>query len=66
MAVGTRHADYATLLYPQTWHTSSPTSGDGSVVIVRLWTKSHGVCLIVCLFVCLSIKMHSPSSNGVI
>jgi hypothetical protein len=34
-AVGIRRADYATLLYPQKWALTSPTSGGRSVGIVR-------------------------------
>jgi hypothetical protein len=33
-------------LYPQKLALTSPTSGGRWVDIVRLWTKSHGVCLL--------------------
>jgi hypothetical protein len=38
-------ADQATPFYPQKLALTSPTSGGRSVVVVRLRTKGHGVCL---------------------
>jgi hypothetical protein len=40
MAVGIRHADYATLLYPQKLALTPPTSGGRSVVIDRSRTQA--------------------------
>jgi hypothetical protein len=44
-AVGNRHADNATTLYPQELALHSPNSGGCPVGIVRLRTKTHEVCL---------------------
>jgi hypothetical protein len=46
-AVGTLCADRATPLYPHKCVRSLPTSGGRSVGIVRLLTKSHGVCSVL-------------------
>jgi hypothetical protein len=51
MAVGTR-ADHMTALYPQKFGPISPTSSGHSFSIVRLQTKSNGVC-----FVCFTIQV---------
>jgi hypothetical protein len=45
-AVGIRCADHATPSIRKKLALISPTSGDGSVGIVRLRTKSHGVLLV--------------------
>jgi hypothetical protein len=41
-AVGIRHADYTTPLYPQKLALTSPTSDRRSVRIVRSWTEVQG------------------------
>jgi hypothetical protein len=55
-AVGARCADHATCFYPQKVALTSPTSGGRSIDIVRLRTKSHGVCLFVCFSYCNYLK----------
>jgi hypothetical protein len=50
MAVRNRRTEHVTILYLQKLALKFANQ-QGSLSIVGLWTKNHGVCLFVCLFV---------------
>lgn len=60
--MGINCTDQAIPLYPQKLAQSSPTSGDRSVIIVRLWTKSHRICF--ALYVLLRGNTMSVTGRG--
>jgi hypothetical protein len=58
-AVGIRHADHATPLYPQKMALTSPTSGGRSVSIVRSRTKATEFIHIF-IYVCMCV-LYKPT-----